>query len=144
MNAKFNKTYRSKRSGKLVFMYTVHGTVAELEAYRDAQGINLRETVDGTPLFYSTSYKGERTDLICTSEGKIIADTSEFDKMASLAEAYGGNLGAEIAKAAAQNLMGYAPKAAAPATAPKVVAPEAPEAPEAELQAEEDDNIAKF
>lgn len=98
-------SYRNKK-GNLVFRYAVKGSEAQLEAYKQAQGEFYRETDDGQALWFSSRNVGKRAELILTSNGKIIADMSEFDAAASLAAQYGGNLGQELAKHAASVLMG--------------------------------------
>ena len=55
LQAKFLTTYRSKKSGKLVGMFTVSGSPAELAAYKEAQGAYFRTDEDGTtPLIYGS------------------------------------------------------------------------------------------
>lgn len=99
-------SYRSKNKGVPVFRYEVSGTKEELEAYELAQGDNYRETEDGKPLFFTTRFAGKTVDLIITQSDKVIADMSQYEAAASLAKQYGGDLGAELAKAAAAQLLG--------------------------------------
>lgn len=55
LQAKFLTTYRSKKTGKLVGMFTVSGSPAELAAYKEAQGAYFRTDEDGTtPLIYGS------------------------------------------------------------------------------------------
>lgn len=105
MNAKADGSYRNKK-GTLVFRYKVIGTPAEIEAYKAAQGENYRESEDKTPLFFTTRNAGNSVNLIITQGGKVVADMSAFDAAASLASQYGGNLGTELAKQAAAQLLG--------------------------------------
>jgi hypothetical protein len=54
LQAKFLKTYRSKKTGKLGGVFTVTGSPAELDAYKKHQGTNFRTAEDGTtPLIFA-------------------------------------------------------------------------------------------
>ncbi len=118
MKGKFHGSYRSK-AGNTVFRYLVTGSDDELLQYQEAQGTNYRESDDKEPLFFTTRFTGDNIDLIITNDGKkVIADTSKFDKAASMAAQYGGNLGQELAKAAALELLAGTRSAAVPAPAP--------------------------
>lgn len=88
-----------------VFVYAVSGSKEELEQFKAAQGDNHRVDDDGTPLWFTTRFAGENAKLIITENG-VYADMSDYDAAASLAEQFGGNLGAELARAAANKLMG--------------------------------------
>lgn len=126
MKIKFMRNYRKASTGNMVYVYGVTGTPEQLEAFKKAQGENLvidEET--GMPLFFSTRFVGESTALIITQNGKVIADTSEFDKAASLCEQYQGTaLGTELARVMAEKLLGgknsSAAKEPAPAKAPGI------------------------
>ena len=114
MYAKYIRSYMSKKGNK-VFVHSVHGTTAELEAFEEAQGeFHRTDEKTGVPLWFPTRFSGRQVDLIITQNGKIVPDTSKFDEADSLAKQYGGNLGQELARAAAANLLGYN---AAPTTA---------------------------
>jgi hypothetical protein len=97
-----------------VFVYTVSGSTEQLEAFKTAQGTNYREAEDGTPLFFTVRCVGDSGTLIITSTGKVVPDMSQFDQAASLSKQYGGNFGQEIARVAAERLLGASK---APATA---------------------------
>lgn len=113
------RTYRKAGTGNPVFVYGVSGTDAQLEEYKSAQGENLREDdKTGQPLFFTTRFVGKSANLIITSKGGVVADTSAFDQAASIAAQYGGNLGQELAKTAAANLLGYNTPVEAPVEAP--------------------------
>lgn len=119
------RSYRKAGTGNPVFVYGVTGNPTELEAYKEAQGSNFREDdKTGQALWFTTRFVGKSADLIITSKGSVVADTSAFDQAASIAAQYGGNLGQELAKQAALNLLGFAPPAPAPVEAP-VAQPEA-------------------
>ncbi len=104
LRIKANGSYRNSKA-TLVFRYLVLGTVAELEAYKTAQGEFYRENDDKKPLFFSSRSAGDSADLIITQKGKVIVDMSKFDSAASLVAQYGGNLGAELAKSAVAMLL---------------------------------------
>ncbi len=121
MKAQLKGSYRNDK-GTLVFLYTVDGTKAELESFDKAQGDFLRKAEandnrgipEGTRLWFTSRTIGERGNLIITSKGKVIGDMSAFTMAANLAEQFGGNLGAELAKAAALSLVGKQPVAEEP------------------------------
>lgn len=105
MKVKLSRSYKSK-NGNTVFVYSVSGTPAQIEAYKAAQGDNYRETEDGTPLWFTTRCIGNTGTLIITEKGKVVPDMSAFEQAASLAKQYGGNFGQELARAAVANILG--------------------------------------
>lgn len=105
MKIKLMRSYTS-RNGNKVFVYSVTGTKSQLEAYKTAQGENYREAEDGTPLWFTVRCVGETGSLIITTNNKVVPDMSAFDQAASLAAQYGGNFGQELAKLAAQRILG--------------------------------------
>lgn len=105
MNIKSERSYTSK-AGNKVFVYSVSGTPEELAKFKTVQGENYRETEAGVPLWFTTRSVGNSGSLIITTNGKVVPDMSAFDQAASLAKQYGGNLGTELAKAAAAQLLG--------------------------------------
>ena len=106
MNVKMQRSYKS-RNGNRTFVYAVSGTQAELEAYAEAQGDYYREDEKtGQPLWFTTRCIGKTGTLLITDNGNVVPDMSAFDEAASLAEQYGGNLGEQLAKEAAQRLLG--------------------------------------
>lgn len=112
MKIKLIRSYKSK-NGNTVFVYGVSGTPSQLEAFAKAQGENHRvDETTGTPLWFTTRCVGQSGELIITSNNKVVADMSAFDQAASLAAQYGGNLGEQLARTAAEQLLGGAPKAA--------------------------------
>jgi hypothetical protein len=120
MQGKFLRSYRKlAKNGQpvTVFVYAVDGTDAELAQFKDVQGEdNYRESDDGEPLWFTTRMAGDRPTLLFTAKGGVTADMSAFDKAHSLAEQYGGSLGAELAKQAAALLSGGNPPSAPEAT----------------------------
>jgi len=126
MKIKLIRSYRKlNKNGQptTVFVYAVSGDDEQLAAYKEAQGLDhYRESDDGEPLWFSTRCVGDSGSLITTSKGTFAPDMSEFDKAASLASQYGGNLGQELARNAAAGLL----KSSAPAQA--VQAPATPKA----------------
>ena len=122
MKIKLQRSYRSKNTGTPVFVYTVSGNAEELKSYESIQGEYYREdTKTGEPLWFTTRCVGDFGNLIITTNDKIVADMSEFDKAASVAAQYGGNLGEQLASIAASKLLGGA-------SAPVEAAVEAPAA----------------
>ena len=132
MNVTLQRSYRSKKSGNVVFVYNVKGTQEELTQYEEIQGEHF--TIDdktSEPLWFTTRCIGDSGKLIITESGKIVADMSEFDAAASIAKQYGGDLGVELAKAAAQKLLGKS----------SVNVETAPKAVEAPVNAENADDL---
>jgi len=112
MKIKLSRSYKKlNKKGELttIFVYSVSGNDQQKEGFKTAQGDFYREDEQGVPLWFSTRCVGNDGSLIITSAGKIVPDMSAFDQAASLAAQYGGNLGQELAKAAAGNLMGLSP-----------------------------------
>lgn len=106
MKIKLLRSYRSK-NGNTVFVYSVAGTAAQIEAFKAAQGDNFREdTTNGTPLWFTTRCVGNTGTLIVTEKGKVVPDMSAFEQAASLAKQFGGNFGQELAKASVAALLG--------------------------------------
>jgi hypothetical protein len=95
------------RNGNETFRYKVSGSPDALAAYEDAQGQYY--TVDdatGNVLWFTTRFCGDKATLIVSDKGKIYPDMTAFAKTASLAKQFGGNLGQELARAAASKLIG--------------------------------------
>ncbi len=113
MKLKFQRSYRKPGTGQLVFVYTVTGSDAQLAQYKEIQGENYRATEDGEPLYFSTRSIPDGTALAVTQNNRVVPDMSKFDQAASLAAQYGGNLGQELAKVAAANLMNFSTPAPA-------------------------------
>lgn len=109
MKGHFLRSYRKlAKNGQpvTVFVYTVSGSDAELEQYKDSVGSeNYRESDNGEPLWFTTRVSGPSPELLFTSKGQVVADMSAFDRAHSLAQQYGGSLGQELAKQAAAMLM---------------------------------------
>ena len=81
------KSFHRSKKGNRVFVFTVQGTDAELAAYAEAQGNNLRrenaEDDTSAPLYF-TSYppasirkKGDVIDLMITENGNVVIDSME-------------------------------------------------------------------
>ena len=106
MKIKLVRSYTSPKGNK-VFVYTVAGTVEQLASLEEAQGVNHRvDDETGETLWFTTRCVGNSGNLIITKNKKVVADMSAYDQAASLAAQYGGNLGQELAKAAAAQLVG--------------------------------------
>jgi hypothetical protein len=107
MKIKLIRSYRSK-NGNPTFVYGVTGNASDLDAFKTAQGDYYREDADGTALWFTTRCVGQTGSLIITTNGNVVPDMSAYDQAASLAAQYGGNFGAELAKSAAQAILGGA------------------------------------
>jgi len=117
LSVKKVRSYRSKK-GNVTFVYEVSGDEKSIADFKKAQGEFFRESEKGVPLWFTTKFIGERGTLIVTEKGTITPDMSKFDAAASIASQYGGNLGQELAKQAAADLLGNSGNTAAPAMAP--------------------------
>ena len=120
MRIKLIRSYKSK-NGNTVFVYAVSGSTEQLDAFKKAQGTNYREDDKGVPLFFTVRCVGDSGTLIITSTGRVVPDMSAFDQANSLAKQYGGNFGQEIARVAAEKLLG---SSKSPAPAVKTIAVE--------------------
>jgi len=137
LKGKFVGQYRSSKTGNLVFKYDVIGK--EVSDYEASKGSNVRHNDDtGNPLFFTTRYSGDNISFIKTNpevgEGEWIVDTSEMDKLTSLAQS-NPMLKEEIAK----HMLAQILKASTPSTqsAPAVEA----KAQEVEPEESEDDEL---
>ena len=118
MNVKLKRSYRSQK-GNPTFVYTVNGSDKDMAAYKKAQGEHYREdTETGEALWFTVRCVGDVGKLIITTKGNIVPDMSAFDQAASLAAQYGGNFGEQLAKQAAQGILGISAQAPAPQAAP--------------------------
>jgi hypothetical protein len=59
-------------------------------------------------LWFTTRCIGKQGSLIITTNGNVVPDMSAFDQAASIAQQYGGDFGQELARSAAQNVLGTA------------------------------------
>ena len=109
MKIRLQRSYKKVAKNGLpvtVFVYTVAGTEEQLAQYKAAVGDDFyRETETGEPLYFTTRCAGNSGTLLFTAKGNVVVDMSQFDQADSLAKQYGGNLGMELAKAAAEKLM---------------------------------------
>lgn len=110
LQASFTRNY--KKSGNTVFVYTfLNLSDVNKEKLKAIQKDFYREDEAGNPLWFTTRYVGEKVDVVGNEKsGKLYADTSALDKAASMAAQYGGNLGQELAKISAAQLLGVAPQ----------------------------------
>ena len=115
MKIEMTRSYRQRNTGNVVFVYRVKGTDTEMQQYEEIQGEHfVQDEKSGDVLWFTTKCVGNKGTLIITPNGKVVPDMSAFDQAASLAEQFGGNLGQELARSAAQLLLGTTPNAAAP------------------------------
>lgn len=108
LQVSLKRSYRSQK-GNTTFVYSVKGNAQAIEAYKNAQGAYYREEADGTPLWFTTRCIGESGSLVITSKGKVVPDMSAFEQAASIAKQFGGDFGAELAKASVAKLLGTKP-----------------------------------
>lgn len=107
MKITFLRNYRKAETGNMVYVYGVSGTPEQLEAFKEAQGDNYKvDEETGAVLWFSTRYIGDAGQLSISRNGKVFADTSEFDKANSLCEQYKGTaLGDQLARVMAEKLL---------------------------------------
>jgi len=123
MNVSLQRTYRSK-NGNATFVYKVSGSATDLAAFKAAQGEYYREdTNTGDPLWFTTRCIGQSGKLIITTNGNIVPDMSAFDQASSIASQYGGNFGQELARIAAQSILGTSVPSESSSTASEPAAP---------------------
>ena len=139
LKATLQGNYISK-AGMPMFVYTVVGKADEIQAYKDAQGANLRTNVEtGEILWFRAGRDAQgvrrlpkkSVELLITTNNRVVENT--LDDELRLAAKVEDNLAVEIAKAQAQQyavpqartVAATAPKAAQPAAAPAVTAGEA-------------------
>ena len=108
LTVKLIGNYRST-NGNTVFRYAVKGNASDLEKFKEAQGDFHREQEDGTPLWFTTRCIGNSGKLVITSKNKVVPDMSAYEQAASLSAQFGGNFGAELARASVAGLMGTTP-----------------------------------
>jgi adenine specific DNA methylase Mod len=90
LTAKLAGSYRKAITGTKVFRYVVSGTDAEVQAYSDAQGDNLRlDEQTGKPIWFSTRYIADNVSLIITTDNNVVADDTELSKLESLVKQFG-------------------------------------------------------
>ena len=95
--------------GNLVYRYIVTGSKADIERYEELQGVEFlrHDEKTGAPLYFSSKSLGAQCPLVFTQHDKIVPDFSELNHLASLSAQFANTpLGAEIARAAAQKLVG--------------------------------------
>lgn len=92
MKATFSNSYpkRAKNGNMIdVFVYHVTGTEQELSDYKTVRAEQYREdSTTGQPLFFSINYVGEVCDLMITTNGNVVADTSNLRKANNLVQQY--------------------------------------------------------
>jgi hypothetical protein len=94
------------------FVFEVEGSEKDLAQYKTAQGdFYSEDKKSGKPLFYSFNCAVDGSKLVITEKGKVFVDDSEMRKAKSIVSQFGGNLGAEYARAMANKLAGNKPSA---------------------------------
>jgi hypothetical protein len=124
LTAKFSRSYvtTNKHGQKTdMFVYTVHGTDAELADYEQTMAEHFRRNADETPVFITPKGYGPQVNLLITEAtddrpARVIADTSAAAMASSLMAQYKGTPIADaIAQQIAATLLGTA-KAPVPPT----------------------------
>ena len=73
-----------------VWRYSVSGSEKELADFEQTQGDNHRiDEQTGKPLWFTTRFVGPTTSLTITENGKVVADNSRLEEIASMVEQYG-------------------------------------------------------
>ena len=112
MKATFNNLY--KKNGKVVLVYHVTGTEAELEMYKAAKGAYYRaDEATGKPLFYSTNRiigDGFEGELVFGKDGQVYADSTEESLMDMLIKSKPGKVADELAAQQAKDLYEFIKK----------------------------------
>ena len=95
MKAVSLRNYKKAETGTTVFVYALSGTSQELAKYLEIQGDkHVVDDVTGKPLYFTTRYVGEAVSVLFNRAGdKVFPDTSEMDKIKSLAEQHGADFG---------------------------------------------------
>jgi hypothetical protein len=87
MKGTFLKQYRSKKSGRLVFVYELKGTQEEFESYEESKGSYAKYSDEtGNPLYFTTRFAGKSVNMLQKENGDWFIDTSIMDQAKSLAE----------------------------------------------------------
>lgn len=104
MKATFVSNHVSKK-GTRTFVYELRGlTDEQLAKYKEAQGDYYRENENGVPLFFTTRFTGQDVTVLITVNNRVVVDDSENQAAASMAAAYGGNLGQALADKFAERI----------------------------------------
>jgi len=112
LNAKFERKYRSAKSGNNVFVYGVTGSADALKAYQEAQGANYRTNDDGKPIYFSNKSFGLEGQLLITANGNVIFDDTQLSMTADMIERFATSsplVAKAMADAFAKQLLGEAP-----------------------------------
>lgn len=115
--------YRKKGTGNVVFRYKVLGTQDEIKEYKanlKKGNINCHESPDGDPLFFTTRYALDNSDLILGGDGQYFPSTAKLEAARSLTEQMGGDFGAVIGQALLGDAIGISSSSAAPAASDEV------------------------
>lgn len=73
-----------------VWRYSVSGSEQELAKFEEVQGDNHRiDENTGKPLWFTSRFVGPTTALTITENGKVVADNSRLEEIASMVEQYG-------------------------------------------------------
>lgn len=94
------KTQYRKQGGKLVFVYAINGTEAELADYKAVKGAFHRvDEKTKEVLFFGQRFAGNNIEIIKTKDGKDFAiDSTRVDQLASLTAQYGYEIAKDMMK----------------------------------------------
>jgi len=73
-----NKYNKVSEKGNLVRIYVykiTSGTADEVEDFENVQGINYRVDEDGSPLFFTSNFEGNRVDLVRSKSKDKLTNT---------------------------------------------------------------------
>lgn len=105
MKAKYRNSYLKAseipgENPRRIYVYKLQtATKEEKEAFETAQGDNLRvDDQDNSPLFFTTRYAGEVTELSVTATGRIVAVDDLGAKLKDLFDTYGKDVGMLMAQ----------------------------------------------
>lgn len=119
LRVEFARQYKKMNKNNVLitmFVYAVIAPAKAQEAFKAAQGdyhrIAGKDDVvpEGTVLWFTDKFIGDKGNILITAKNKVVPDMGAFEKMNSLAKQFGGDLGTELAKQAAQGLLGSKPE----------------------------------
>lgn len=118
LKVEFIRQYKKMNKNNVLitmFVYAVTGPAKAQEAMKEAQGDYHRTAgkddvvPEGTVLWFTDKFIGDKGNILITSKKKVVPDMGAFEKLNSLAKQFGGDLGNELAKQAAEGLLGKKP-----------------------------------
>lgn len=93
LTIEFRRNYPKRSTdgtAKTIFVYAVKGTPEQLAKYKASKGEFYREDKDTEEvLMFSSRFVGKAAQLVETSKGEFVPDTSEIEQLASLINQFG-------------------------------------------------------